>query len=223
MSGLYSAVVRNPYGTNESFIRLEYSCNVPDHTPSMITVNLQEGSMLNESCGTTMQSAQRMFACITKNMSATFADLWNDSNDCVVCGNGDDGQECTFLSNSSIMNITVNRLEEGVCPTMQLMNFIKNNVSVRDDDGVRIICAQYYEVSHYDYEWEPYTSIYLRVSHLPNDHSHRVSVTVSSTVVCLIALVVVALIVVSCVVMRKKNPQRRDNDGEQVNFCNENG
>ena len=216
MSGLYSAVVRNPYGTNESFIRLEYSSKAPDHTPSKITVDLQEGSMLNESCGTTMQSAKRMFACITKNMSATFADLWNGPNGCAMCDNGNDiGQECSLQFNSSITNITVNRLEDGSSPPMRMMNFIKNNVTVKDDDGIRIICARsYVGLSHY--EWEPYTSIYLRVSHLPNDHSHQVSVTVSSTVVCLVISLVVALIVASCVVMiRKKKHQHHDDDGEQ--------
>ena len=217
MSGLYSAVVRNPYGTNESFIRLEYSCKTSDHTPSKITVDLQEGSMLNEFCGTTMQSAQWMFACITKNMSATFADLWNDPSGCAICGNGDLGQECSFQFNSSITNITVNRLEDDSCPPMQLMNFIKNDVTVKDDDGVRIICAQSYSTELSHYEWQPYTSIDLRVSHLPNDHSHQVSVTVSSTVVCLVISLVVALIVASCVVvMRKKKHQHHDDDdGEQ--------
>ena len=212
MSGLYCAVVSNPYGTNESVIRLEYSCVTPDslpYTPSKITVNLQEGSTLNESCGIIEQPARLMHACVTKNISATFADLAKEPDSCAICNGADDlGQQCSFQFNSSITSIITNRLEGDGCPPVQLMNFMKSNVSVKDDDGLRIICA--YADSHE--EWQSYTSIHVRVYYHPNDHSHQVSVTVSSTVVCLVAALVVALIVTSCVVIRKKKYQRDNSE-----------
>lgn len=210
MSGLYHAVVGSPYGTNESFVRLEYSCTTPadrPHTPSKITVDLQEGSMLNESCGFATLSELWMRAYITKNKSATFADLIKESDRCAKCNGANDiGQPCSKQFNSSITNITVIMLPDYGCPPMQLMNFMKNNVTVKDDDGLRILCA-YAAGSHE--EWESYTSIHVRVSQRPNNHSRQVSVTVSSTVVSLLVVVtiVVALIIAFCVVLRRKKHQ----------------
>ena len=216
MSGLYRAAVSNPYGTNESAIRLKYSCKPPTnvaYTLPEITVDLQEGSVLDKSCGITLNSAQRMYACVTKNSSATFADVYaNDSHSCVTC-NG--AGECLPQFNSSITNITVSRSEEDGCPPVQLMNFIKSEVTVKDDDGLKIICA--YRLGTYD-ELEEYTSIHVRVSHSksPNNHSRQVSVTVSSTVVCLVGTLVAALIITSCIiaVLRKRKHQRHNGNGE---------
>ena len=175
---------------------------------SEITVSLQEGSTLNESCGVTMQSAQWMYACITKNHSATFADLWNDSDSCVICNSANDvGQECANQFNSNITSITVNRMEDDGCPPVQMMNFMKNNVTVRDDDGAMIICA--YSATSDD-DIKPYTFIHVKISRPPNSHSSQVSVTVSSTVVCLLITLAIALTVASCVVLRKKKYQYRD-------------
>ena len=213
MSGLYRAVVSNPYGANVSEIRLEYSCKPPagkvPNTPSKITVNLQEGSMLNESCGVTLQSAQQMYACITKNTSATFADLVNDSDSCAICNSANDlGRACSIQVNSGITNITVNRLEVDGCPPVQLMNFLKGDVTVEEDDGLRIICA--YTLASYD-QLEPYTSIHVRVSRPPNNHSSQVSVTIP--VVCLVVALLVALMTLaSCVLLRKR--KRKGNHGE---------
>ena len=209
MSGLYRAVVSNPYGTNESVIRLEYSCAPSDSlptTPSRKTVDLQEGSTLNESCGIVTQPSRMMSACITKNISATFADLAEDIDNCAKCIDANDrGEQCSLQFNSSITSIIANSLVEDSCPPVQLINFLKNDVTVKDDDGLKIICA--YADSHDHDRWQPYTSIHVRVYHHPNNHSHQVSVIVSSTVVCLVVALVVALIVTSCVVIRKKKYQ----------------
>ena len=218
MSGLYRAAVSNPYGTNESAIRLKYSCKPPTnvaYTLPEITVDLQEGSVLDKSCGITLNSAQRMYACVTKNSSATFADVYaNDPHSCVTCNDAGNPRyaECSSQFNSSITNITVSRSEEGGCPPVQLMNFVKSEVTVKYDDGLKIICA--YRLGTYD-ELEEYTSIHVRVSHSksPNNHSRQVSVTVS---VCLVGTLVAALIITSCViaVLRKRKHQRHNGNGE---------
>lgn len=167
--------------------------------------------MFNESCGVAMPSAQLMYACITKNHSATFADLRSDPDNCVICNSANDvGQECANQFNSNITSITVSRLEDDGCPPVEMMNFMKNNVTVRDDDGIVIICA-YSPAS--DAAIEPYKFIHLKVSRSSNNHRGQVSVTVSSTVVCLIVILAVALTIASCVVLRKKKQQHHE--GEQ--------
>ena len=211
MSGLYRAVVSNPYGTNESLIRLEYACASPDSpnsTPSKITVDLQEGSTLNVSCGI-KQSSRWMYACITKNISATFADLAEDLDNCATCIDASDrGEQCSRQFNSNITSIITNSLVESDCPPVQLMNFMKSDVTVKDDDGLKIICA--YEDLQ---EWQSYTSIHVRVYHHSSNHSHQVSVAVSAVVVSLVVIAfVVALVVASCVVLRKKRRQRDNSE-----------
>lgn len=109
------------------------------------TLSVVEGSSLNYSIGVEISSLQSMYACATKNLSATYKDF--DLNAalnvgaCAVCYSSDIGQICARQFNSYLTNITVNRLQDRESyPPLQLMNFFQERISVGDDE-TKIICA----------------------------------------------------------------------------------
>ena len=158
-------------------------------------LNLVEGSKLNYSTGVEISSLQSMYACVTKNFSATFDDL--DLNAslsvgvCVVCGGGDIGQKCARQFNSSLTRMTVSRLQKN---TIQLLNFFEENVSL-GDNGTKIICA--YATGT---DVLPYSAIYLNVSHRPSSrHNLLVPVIVSCSVFFILVIAcIICIICISC-------------------------
>ena len=155
-------------------------------------LNLVEGSKLNYSTGVEISSLQSMYACVTKNLSATFdLDLTTSLSVgvCVVCNGSDIGHKCVHQFNSSLTKITISRL---LNDTMQLMNFFKNDISL-GDNGTKIVCA--YTIGT---DVVPYSAIYLNVSHQPNN-GHNLLVLVI-VLCCVVFILVTACITMSCMI-----------------------
>ena len=147
-----------------------------------------------------------MFACFTKNLSATFDDLHNDSSsDCVMCNGNDVDSECSHQTDNSTMNslnnITVSRLEIESCPgPTQFMNFVKDSISL--DDSGKIICA--YATFN---DIVPYQSIIVKVTR----SSLAVVLGVLASLLFILAVAIVIVVVV-CRVRRKRRQQRQEGD-----------
>ena len=172
IAGSYKAVVSNPYGTNESLFRLEYSCE-PTRSPQpiqdnkeVLTLNLVEGSKLDfTSCGVVMDPFSLIYACFARFDNMTIDDL--SISDCVTC----EYHKCAYHVNSTFSDVVVSKLRTGDCPPVQHMNFMKENISL-SDNGTKIICAYSTHSSVI-----PYQSIILNVSPLLPDDKHNVVIS----------------------------------------------
>ena len=174
------------------------------------TLSLVEGSNLNYSIGVEISSLQSMYACITKNLSATYKDF--DLNAalnvgvCAVCHSSDIGQKCARQFKDNLTNITVNRLQDRErYPPLQLMNFFQKRISV-GDDKTKIICV--YEAGNDNVV--PYSSINLYVHSLSDSHALSVQVTLSQTLMlmAILLIVIVCLSSVSTVVLGRATQRR---------------
>ena len=178
----------------------------PIYDDSETVVNLEEGSSLNVSCIITIMPSMWLYAYATKNLSASFDDLQDDHGSHATCSGTD--YRCRHQFNSSVTNITVSRYGSGGCPPVQVIKFTKNKVSVKEDNGTKIICA--FEPNSNDPK-TPYAYIYLNISLPgPNHPSSQasLSVIISTTVVSIIVVVTVALTVAACAVWWKRKHHR---------------
>ena len=185
-----------------SFPGLPHSQPMP-HPEKMDIITVVEGSRFNSSCGLTILATNLMYACVTKNTSATFNDF-NDISElllekCVKCGQYDIGRNCAMQFNSSLTGITVSRQRTDGCPPSQLMNFVKENVSL-DDNGTKIICA-------YGDGMRSFHSIYLSVS--PSTNNHSPPVAVLSSVLSTLGLLSVVTTIVAVVYSVSRRTRRR--------------
>lgn len=185
--------------------RLGSSNSVPiPHPEKVDVIDLTEGSKFNSSCGLVINPKVQMIACVTKNVSTTFEDISGSSSAlsdgvCAACSGSDTGSKCAMQFNSSLTGISVSRLIGDDCPQTQLLDFVKENVSL-DDDGTKIMCA-YAAVN----EVRSFHSIYLNVSPLSSNRSSLVAALSSTFSILLLAVIIAALV---CIVSRRAKKYR---------------
>ena len=128
-----------------------------------IVVKLKENQQLNAMCSLKIPFDYFLYAYITKNLSASIADLKNDTGHKAICTYTDG--TCSIQFNRNVSNITGYRYRDMSCQhRMQGITF-KKDVTLKEDNGTKILCA--FKLNQ---TMQLYTSIYLNVVSIGTNH-----------------------------------------------------
>ena len=154
------------------------------------TLDLTKGAKLDYSCELTGPNSFDVVVCLTRNTSDKIEQLLrNTPGDCTEFSNG----VCTRKFNNSLTRIRVSMSEErsDYCFPRQLVNFVKNSVSLGDNGMIILSGFKVYDQKNIVIQ---YCSVRLRVRH--SQIPVRVLVPVVAVVLIVITLVPVVAIVI---------------------------